>query len=91
MRYAPFPQRLPLRPKLPVPKLTSIDVARALTEISQNQAAIMDEIAQIKSAIIWLNGQLSSTIIDVATQEYASGVPGTLLYVSVQLPKALSG
>ena len=91
MRFAGYVRPLPRLPKLPAPKLTSQDVARALSEVLQNQAAIMDEIAQIKYAIQWLNAQTFSAMVETpATPDKEALVFQNFLRVNAALPQVLS-
>ena len=91
MRFASYVRQLPRQPKLPTPTLTSQDVARALTEVLQNQAAIMNEIAQIKNTMLWLNVQTFSVMVETpATPEKEALVFQSFYRVNDALTQALS-
>jgi hypothetical protein len=93
MRFASYFRPLPRQPKLPTPTLTSQDVARALTEVLQNQATIMDEIAKIKNTMLWLNCQTFSAIAevaDLALNDDGGFVLTQVIVVNANLAKALS-
>jgi hypothetical protein len=89
MRFASFIRQLPRQPKLPNPTLTSHDVARALTEVLQNQAAIMNEIAQIKNTMIWLNGEIFGAMLEIQSTGEA-GIFNRAVQVNARLTQALS-
>jgi hypothetical protein len=93
VRFASYIRPLPRLPRLPTPTLTSQDVARALTEVLQNQAVIMNEIAQIKSAMQWLNGQTFGAIAevaDLALHDNGAFVVAKFIDVNTSLAQALS-
>jgi hypothetical protein len=90
MRFASYIRQLPRLPRLPAPTPTSQDIARALTEVLQNQAAIMNEIALIKNTMLSLNAQTFSAMFEVATPDQADNLFTTFLSVNASLTQALS-
>ena len=89
MRFVSFIRQLPRQPKLPNPTLTSHDVARALTEVLQNQAAIMNEIALIKNTMLWLNGEIFNTMLEMQSLDEL-GIFNRAVQVNARLTQALS-
>jgi hypothetical protein len=90
MRFASYIRQLPRQPRLPTPTPTSQDIARALTEVLQNQAAIMNEIALIKNTMLSLNAQTFSAMFEIATPDQADNIFATFLSVNASLTQALS-
>jgi hypothetical protein len=84
MRFTPIVRPIP-QPKLATPKLSSSDIARALTQVLDNQAAIMNDLAQIKNALPWLvSAPFEAAMVSTPAQlwalqaTYAQGVSQAL-------------
>jgi hypothetical protein len=72
MRFGSLVRQLPVQPKLPSPKLTSADTARALSQIVENQAAIMKDLAQIKNALPWLLAGSFEAAQDISPSQFSN-------------------
>ena len=66
MRFASFIRQLPRTPGLPSPKLTSADVAGALSQLLRTPTAIMNDLAQIKKSLPWLAAVPFEAAMDMA-------------------------
>ena len=71
MRFTPIVRPIP-QPKLATPKLSSSDIARALTQVLDNQAAIMNDLAQIKNAMPWLVAASYEVGMEVAPSQWSA-------------------
>ena len=72
MRLASFMRPLAGTPRLPAPVLTSNDVARAFSQVLENQAAIMNDLAQIKNAMPWLVAASYEVGMEVAPSQWSA-------------------
>jgi hypothetical protein len=54
MRFASFIRPVARAPKVSTPMLAANDVAKALNQVLENQATIMNDLARIKNALPWI-------------------------------------
>lgn len=90
MRFASYVRPLPIQPRLPTPVLTPKDIARALSQVLENQAAIMNDIAVIKNILPWLTADTYGSIYEVALPYQKASISNEFLYVNTKLTQALS-